>query len=713
MRQGPTVAMPPDSAAVRQEPASDAAGHPILWQAAYPALMLAGYWLLQRLLHFSDKQLDWAFYGMICVSLPALCFPKMRSLPRAFSIPFQAILIVVALSRLWMLGFFKSGNTVCVLGALGMGCLGWIADRENPRGKNGRLLSAAGSAAAGLLIFKAAGKLAWWTNLSKLGRHNRLVIPALLATMWLLWSYVGPFRNPPRTMPARKPLYLYAAFLVWIFLESFRSFGLFEVDSGCMHHWTCFVGPIELMKMGGKLLWDVPSQYGFLSILTAAALPFESPWQSVYLVAGTAQFVMGWALFHHLSGKRTWTEVTAAGLLAIVAVFVIPGWILTGSLIFPSVSALRFLWVVLMIVTLFRIASVEGPSRRVHLYLLNAIWLIGSLWSFESAYYCSVTLGSFLAAEYLSLSRATGRWLGTLRIFLPPCILLAVALGAIEAIYRISFGHRPDWRAFYEHALAFQGGFGALPIVITGGLIYFLGILGFLIRGCRSVPGSPAARSVFGMACGAVAAFSYFAGRSHEANILNIFPIPFAALVFGCLLFRDSGVRFSIAVPVALMSPVVFLGIGNREFYVHIRNTWTHQQHHADVLLPRMPDKVAQVLERLPQDSGDSVVLVDFQGFAIHPDRNMRSFGVAGHSGASWLPLRPLAILLPLSADRIRTYFERWQQIHPKGGWIIYGTLEKPYMAPVLDAIGHGCKMEEEFELDGYVARRYSHPDAK
>jgi hypothetical protein len=126
-----------------------------------------------------------------------------------------------------------------------------------------------------------------------------------------------------------------------------------------------------------------------------------------------------------------------------------------------------------------------------------------------------------------------------------------------------------------------------------------------------------------------------------------------------------------------------------------------------------MPDKVAQVLERLPRETGDSVVVADFQGFAIHPDRNMQSFGVAGHSGAAWFPLRPLAILAPLSADRIRTYHERWQRSHPKGGWIIYGTLEKPYMAPVLDAIGHGCKMEEEFELDGYVARRYSHPDAK
>ena len=708
-----TDAMFPEQPAMREGHGGGSAACPVLWHAAYPALLLAAYWLLQRLLHFSDKQLDWAFYGIMCVSLPALYFPKLRPLPGAFSIPFQGVLITVGLSWLWMLGFFKSGNTVCVLGALGLGCLRWMADKDNARGKNARLISAAASAVAGFVLFKAAGKLAWWTNLSQLGRHNRLLIPALLASMGLFWSYISAASNPPKTAPARKPLYLYAGFLLWIFLESYRSFGLFDVDSGCMHHWTCYVGPMELMKMGGKLLWDVPSQYGFLSILAAAALPFESPWQSVYLLAGTTQFVMGWALFHHLCGKRTWTEIGAAGLLTVVAVFVIPGWMLTGSLIFPSVSALRFLWVVLMIVMLFRIASAEGRSHRNQLHILNVLWLIGSLWSFESAFYCSVTLGGFLVAEYLSLSRASGRWLGGLKLFFEPCVLLFAALVVIEIAYRISFGHRPDWRAFYEHALAFQGGFGALPIVITGGLVYFLGILGFLIGGCRAVFGSQAARSVFGMACGAVAAFSYFAGRSHENNLLNIFPIPFAALVFGCLLFRRGGARLPIAVPAALMSPVVFLGIGNKEFYIHLRNTWTHQQHHADALLPRMPDKVAQVLERLPRETGDSVVVADFQGFAIHPDRNMQSFGVAGHSGAAWFPLRPLAILAPLSADRIRTYHERWQRSHPKGGWIIYGTLEKPYMAPVLDAIGHGCKMEEEFELDGYVARRYSHPDAK
>jgi hypothetical protein len=47
-----------------------------------------------------------------------------------------------------------------------------------------------------------------------------------------------------------------------------------------------FVGPAELVRQGGWLLWDVPSHYGFLNTLVVAAVPVQSAWQAMHLVNG-------------------------------------------------------------------------------------------------------------------------------------------------------------------------------------------------------------------------------------------------------------------------------------------------------------------------------------------------------------------------------------------------------------------------------------------
>jgi hypothetical protein len=47
-------------------------------------------------------------------------------------------------------------------------------------------------------------------------------------------------------------------------------------------HWDYFIGPVQTVRSGGWLLWDTPSQYGFLNILLTALIPFRSAWDSFY-----------------------------------------------------------------------------------------------------------------------------------------------------------------------------------------------------------------------------------------------------------------------------------------------------------------------------------------------------------------------------------------------------------------------------------------------
>src|SRR5262249_32015835 len=62
------------------------------------------------------------------------------------------------------------------------------------------------------------------------------------------------------------------------------------LDSAASHHWGVHVGPAELLRQGGWLLWDVPIQYGFLNTLLVAWLPTENVWQSFYLVNSLLHF---------------------------------------------------------------------------------------------------------------------------------------------------------------------------------------------------------------------------------------------------------------------------------------------------------------------------------------------------------------------------------------------------------------------------------------
>lgn len=678
---------------------------PFFWQGAYPGAMLGMYWFLHKIVGLNEKGLDWAFYLAFCGSLPLIYFWASRRIARNVALWSSATVCFGSLLWIGLHGFFRQGNGLSVAGGLGLGALcGWDAIRLRYGAR--RALRLTGICAfAGFVLLHIAGKLAWWTDVSNLCKHNHLLIPVLMAAMCLFWQSMSDARKDTIGNPHTSVLYSFVVIL--IFLESYRSFGLFEVDTDCMHHWTCYVGPVELIRQGGQLLWNVPSQYGFLSILTAAVLPVSSAWESVYILAGTCQLVVGWALFHHFSGTRTWREVASAGILVVAGVFVIPGWMLTGSMIFPSVSALRFIWVLLMFVTLFKLGANPESGGRRQWHVLHGLWLAGVLWSFESAFYCSVTLGSYLTAEYASRVYATGRKLSELKIFRESLLLLIASIAIIGLFYRLRFGHGPDWRSFFEHALAFQGGFGALPMVLTGGLLYVLAVVGVLLGACRTNAGTPAARAIFGMVCGTLAVFSYFAGRSHENNLLNMFPIPLAALVLGCRVVQVRDPGFVRVIAVALMSPVVILGIGNRDFFLHLQNTWTHQEHNADVLVPALPPKLAQFLGEIPLKQNSSVTLADIQGFTCKPGSLPQ--GIADLiSPEIWLPIRPLAVLVPLSSERISIYFERWHRDHPRPGWVVYGASEKPYIAPILSALERCCKLEQQIELGDYTARFYT-----
>ena len=684
-----------------------------LQSLALSGAALGVFFALSNFAHLEGESRDWVFYAIVCVSTALVYFAGQIDWNLRKFRWTTAACGVAGLVWLVRQTLFSNGNGLLAFAALVIWALAAHERRRHDLNVGRCFAVTAPLLVAAFAMLYTAGRLLFWLDLAKHWKRNKLLLPVLLIGILLLWKYMRVEKSKDRNSQASSGSACYSVMLFVIFLESFRTFGLFEMLGTAMH-WDCYVGPVDLVRQGGYLLWNVPSQYGFLNILLASFMPVKSAWDSVFLLGGICQFSMSWAVFHHLCRNRKPAEVSVAGLLTIVAIHVIPGYQLTGSMVYPSVSALRFLWVILMFVILYRLAVVPAIDRKRHRVVIEVCWVFGFLWSVESAYYCTVTLGSYLTAEYCSQISVTRKFIRRLSLLVRPLSFLACAGLFITCFYLIRLRHLPDWRAFVEHATSFQQGFGALPIDIHGGVLYVLGILSVLAFMLHKCEVRRVRQSVFAIMSGTVAVLSYFIGRSHENNISNIYATLFVGLILSYWLFAESSSIDLRPFVIALLSPILILGIGNREFYTHLWNTWNFQNHHLDPLLPSLPKGLEELLTQISSSAGgeiqSSLVLVSYDDSVVtRIHANSANTSIANQG--SWLPVRPAAVLVPLSPVRIRKYIGRWRNEHSQPGWLVYAN-DKQLFPNVIDAIlaevGDSYDLKAELRNDTYTARYYS-----
>ncbi|MBI3534402.1 MAG: hypothetical protein HY072_02805 [Deltaproteobacteria bacterium] len=128
------------------------------------------------------------------------------------------------------------------------------------------------------------------------------------------------------------------------------------------------------------------------------------------------------------------TLIRFLGILVIVAfLHFIPGWVedLVGPMPYPSVGPFRFLFAqILLVIILFAEMTFER-TQHVGLFkffiLGNIVWLLGSMWSAESAVYCGVTWLPAYTVLVLKSKKLRSRYY-TIVWLLCPMILLMSAL---------------------------------------------------------------------------------------------------------------------------------------------------------------------------------------------------------------------------------------------------------------------------------------------
>lgn len=672
---------------------------PALWVSGLGVVVVVGGYVTTRALlritgHSGRAEtVEWGTYLILLVAFPSIALATELLLPKLglgmlaqrmkqLLAPAVALATVLYLSEADILTVV----VVLVSAALTVGIALWRGRKPDtirlPR--VGELVILVVAAAASWM---AAGALVSWTGSARwfLGSAARLLV---IAVMVLLARFgLGDPETSPEIGVSRKTAAIKASealAMIALIALSFRSYPVLE-----LYHWQAYVGPMEGVRQGGLLLWDVASQYGLLPILIPAVLPGNG-WQSFYLFQGLMNAAAAALLFVTIRCLAPgWANLALAFLVTSTTLFFRPrsaSLILAGQMT-PSGGPVRFIWafVMLAFVTRFAVRSREGKARdRSFVVWSSAIWLLSLLWSVEAAVYCSAIWFPALAV-HLTQSLTNARQKGLERTalirriaipFLVPLGLLAVTAAVITLWYRAAFGFGPDWMGYFEYALLYSGGFGALPIDPSGGVWFLLLILFAVMTAIVATAHNDAKDSrlvaLAGAWGGCWAIASYFVSRSHPANLLSITPFLLLAAAIMLRLVKPATpiVRRAIFVAmIPIFAVPTALTLGHPGFLSNIRapqlaySSFTAQ-------IPLMERSLNELLLTAGARVNDPFVRIG-DGRLMLPAWRPAAPGESRRmSRYSWLP-KQYELIGGLPAARRQVYIDRSADHLRLSGWLV------------------------------------------
>jgi len=538
----------------------------------------------------------------------------------------------------------------------------------------------------------AASRLVWWTPF--LWWIANLPLASIAFFVFVLLTSVAFSDSTPTAPKTPWRLWTIPNVLAMIVLAAFslRGSGFF----GSMIHPAVIIGPAELVRQGGWLLWDVPAQYGFLNTLLLAILPCATIWQSLYIVNAVLLFLASLLLFlfFRLSGRGL-LHYCCALLVSLSAVHWMCGWIreFQGPQTVPSSGPYRFFWIYsIAAVLLWELHLAYSDDRRwTPVWIGLATWLASCLWSAESAVYCSVMLmPAYVGMLFRRLSsQADSRPLfQRLRTgaacLLAPLGLVALTVLFLFAFYRMRLGCGPDWRCYFDYCVAFKNGFGSFLIEPKGGVALLLSVffgmgavVACILRGSNSLGMFAVFAGVWG---GCWAAASYFVPRSHENNVANLTPIFCVGIAVALDVISkenlSSHARLLLRVVfVPCLATIMVIPFGCSDFPSRVSQIVREGYYaHIEAGIPVEPNvaSIREAVEVAPDEAFVSVREGDFiPDFPPPPPSASSSCGTRWVLPKAWIPLCPTGLFDPLPAKRSAVYLDRFVARHPGGGWVL------------------------------------------
>lgn len=512
----------------------------------------------------------------------------------------------------------------------------------------------------------------WWAWPIHLGPAP-MVISALLALGAGLLTRWGRLSAPPQTTP-RLIFLLLLCVVVGLTMGLLTTpFESAEPIYTAWHHWGAYLAPVEAWRAGGMPYRDFPLQYGLGPTSLLLASCGHDCWRGMYMVTISANALY----FATLSGSAILLTVRSSQgvrCLALVAMFCAT-FIWTGfpvsfasPVMTPSVGGLRFLTISAL---LFHILLSEDRQIRRD-WIGHAIWLLDLFWSPEAAFFGTVIWWPYLAlrdAEATSGGRDTV--IALMHGILRGVAALAVGIGTLAATLWLLSANSITAEQFFAYILHPPG---ALPVNLVGTLWIVLASIAIALPILMRQGLSSGSRPLYVCLLGLLAAGSYYISRSHDNNILNLFPL-LILLLLGILAnlesIEGSAQSFTRAlIHTFFVAMIAFIVTFNFTAWregatlvgpLHLGSArlvsrFTPKTDDTPAMLP--PDAVTG-LQQLRDRGAGAIVLLD------------RYYLMPRTSDPAWTPVNNLANFVPLPESNVLHYIRRGAEVYDRPGWIL------------------------------------------
>ena len=510
----------------------------------------------------------------------------------------------------------------------------------------------------------------WWTNSLQFGPLVTVVAAILALGAGLLprWNTAVP-ADTSRLLPTIL-ICTALGIMAGLFTAPFETS---ETIYLAWHHWGAYLAPVEAWRGGGIPYRDFPIQSGLGPTLLLMANCGQDCWRGMYEVAALANALY----FATLAGcVMILTAGSSKGVrwLALLAMFCATFfWTgfpsnFAGPVITPSVAGLRFLSTSAL---LLHVLHAEKRKNRRD-WIGHCIWLVDLFWSPEAAFF-----GTLIWWPYLALRDATeaGEWKGAclalVRGAVRGVVALAAGIGILTLVLWLLSAKTitlADFLAYVQHPP------GALPVNPVGTVWIALAALALGIMVLARQGLSNRALPLYACLLGFLVAGTYYISRSHDNNILNLFP--FLILMLLAMLGNLIGVserarHFSRAfihtALVAMVASVVtfdykpwrhgaaqvgLLHVGPSRLISHFAATANNQP----AVLPA--DAITGLKYIQDQNTG-AVALFD------------GSYLMVRTPGIAWTSVNNLANFLPLPATSVQHYIRQSATAYRRPGWIL------------------------------------------
>jgi len=648
----------------------------------FAGLLVVIYWFLQKIIGLSGEQHEWTTWLIGFLIFMLLFILKITEkfkpnilLKIIISIPFYIVLVYIC--------EFTYGSILFLFGSVVL-CLGETSFSiycENQIDRFVKILLY-------FIIFHIGSKILFWNEFtdiiwlkvnetSKYYEYSQIiemVTPALVHIIF--FSSLLIFMFSVKKDFTWKPLMRYWWIIpgILFFFEAFNTTGFFgKIGGGAFLHWQPLIGPIEMMQQGGYLLWDIPSQYGFLRMIAIYLVPVQDAWQKTYLLNGIMQLAYSLLIFKVIWQKRglIWYVISIAFTLALVFFMTAHPPTMLNSNSVPTGGAMRFFWLVLM---MYVIVTIRHRDLKNQFFVILPIWIAGFLWAIESAVYVTVVLGSFALYHLIYGNNKLKERIKILLLF-PLSLLIVVLLISLFYLWRL--GNLPDYWTFFEFVFYAKGGsYFAEPINIFGPIWVPICMLSLMLSQVYEYKDKYSLFCALAVMSVIWVIFPYWVAHSMDVVIFKLM-VPTIFGFFLLLTLMDEKHRIK---QLYLFSPILIMTLvmifGTPQTARHIYNTVTNQDYTLSNTIDEEVDDMHHIFSMItPEDVPVSYVdpgrYMFLQKNKKYRDINTNEFVPLNNK--IWLPIYPANLFWEYMPEKRKIeYINRWLFRHPVNtGWVI------------------------------------------